>query len=88
MDLRPMPDSSVAVERIMALKGRPPNMALPVLAGSWAQVERLAEIPERYQGGPAGELAGTVDGGIARQASAGGVSGARPSPSGFRVTLS
>ncbi|MCD4749656.1 MAG: Sua5/YciO/YrdC/YwlC family protein, partial [Thermoanaerobaculales bacterium] len=44
------PFSAVAVERVMALKGRPRRIPLPVLAADWRQVEDLVEVPEGFRG--------------------------------------
>jgi len=43
------PASSVAVERILRMKGRPAEMALPILAADWDQVESLVEVPDRWR---------------------------------------
>lgn len=37
------------VDKVYRMKGRPGGMALPVLCGNWEQLERLAEVPERYR---------------------------------------
>jgi L-threonylcarbamoyladenylate synthase len=43
------PRRSEAVERVLALKGRPPELALPVLCADWAQVETLVAVPQRWR---------------------------------------
>ena len=36
-----------ALKRVFSIKGRPPDLALPVLVGSWEQVELVArDVPE------------------------------------------
>ena len=43
------PSDSVAVGRIAEAKGRPPEMAVPVLVADWQQLESLVLVPERYR---------------------------------------
>ena len=43
------PWSPEGVDKVYRMKGRPQGMALPVLCGNWEQLERLAEVPERYR---------------------------------------
>ena len=43
------PDSQAAIDKILALKDRPVQMALPVLCSDWSQVESLVEVPETYR---------------------------------------
>lgn len=38
-----------AVERICAMKARPPDIGLPVVCADWQQVEALAIVPERFR---------------------------------------
>jgi L-threonylcarbamoyladenylate synthase len=38
-----------AVERVCAMKGRPPELALPVLCADWAQLEELAVVPASFR---------------------------------------
>ena len=40
------PTDAVAVSRIVEAKGRPPEMAMPVLVADWQQLESLVEVPE------------------------------------------
>jgi len=44
-----IPWQAAAVARILAMKGRPPNLALPVLCAGWDQVERLAVVPAEHR---------------------------------------
>ena len=44
------PDDPAAVDRVFALKGRPAEKALPVVAASLAQLERLVVVPEEWRG--------------------------------------
>lgn len=44
------PDDPEAVDRVHALKGRPPEKALPVVGASLAQLERLVVVPEVWRG--------------------------------------
>jgi L-threonylcarbamoyladenylate synthase len=44
------PDDPEAVDRVHALKGRPPEKALPVVGASLAQLERLVVVPELWRG--------------------------------------
>jgi L-threonylcarbamoyladenylate synthase len=39
-----------AVARVLALKGRPKELALPVLCSGWEQVEALVSVPARWRG--------------------------------------
>lgn len=43
------PTDPVAVDRVFALKGRPADKALPVVAASLAQVEALVRLPEPWR---------------------------------------
>ncbi len=43
------PWSERAVGKVLDLKGRPGDMPLPVLAGDWGQVERVALVPENWR---------------------------------------
>lgn len=43
------PRSPQAVDRVLALKGRPPDLGLPVLCSDWQQLEELVEVPERWR---------------------------------------
>jgi L-threonylcarbamoyladenylate synthase len=43
------PQRRDAVERVYAMKGRPAELALPVLCADWAQLEDLVEVPERHR---------------------------------------
>ncbi len=43
------PDDPAGVERIRALKGRPEEMALPVLCADMQQVEELVEVPDAFR---------------------------------------
>lgn len=43
------PRSDRAVARVLELKQRPRQMALPVLAADWHQVEALVVVPERFR---------------------------------------
>jgi L-threonylcarbamoyladenylate synthase len=43
------PRRSDAVERVYAMKGRPADMAMPVLCADWAQLEELAVVPEHFR---------------------------------------
>lgn len=54
------PFSTEAVSRIFELKDRPPGMPLPVLAGSWSQVEAIAVIPEQHRSWLEGQWPGPV----------------------------
>jgi L-threonylcarbamoyladenylate synthase len=38
-----------AVARVLAMKGRPDSLALPVLCADWAQLEELAEVPLEHR---------------------------------------
>ena len=38
-----------AVSRVLAAKGRPPELALPVLCSDWQQLEALVEVPEVHR---------------------------------------
>jgi len=38
-----------AVARVLAAKGRPPELALPVLCADWQQLEALAEVPQAHR---------------------------------------
>lgn len=44
------PWSEKGVSRVLELKERPRDMALPVLAADWAQVDRLTQVPEVWRG--------------------------------------
>ncbi len=37
------------VARVCAMKGRAPELGLPVLCASWEQLEMLVQVPERYR---------------------------------------
>jgi tRNA threonylcarbamoyl adenosine modification protein (Sua5/YciO/YrdC/YwlC family) len=43
------PASNEARARIDVLKGRPPELGLPVLCADWRQLESLVVVPERYR---------------------------------------
>lgn len=43
------PLQAAAVERVRALKGRPPDLGLPVLCADWQQLEDLVIVPERFR---------------------------------------
>lgn len=43
------PRSPQAVERVFDAKGRPRDVALPVLCADWQQVRSLVEVPERFR---------------------------------------
>jgi L-threonylcarbamoyladenylate synthase len=43
------PASADAVARIYAMKARPERHPLPVLCSDWAQLESLAEVPDRHR---------------------------------------
>jgi L-threonylcarbamoyladenylate synthase len=43
------PWSAAAVARVRQMKGRPQELALPVLCGSWIQVEELVQVPEVHR---------------------------------------
>jgi len=43
------PTNPEAVARIFEAKGRPPEMAVPVLAADWQQLEAMVLVPERYR---------------------------------------
>lgn len=43
------PRSEKGVHRVLRLKGRPRNMALPVLAADWDQVDRLTQVTEVWR---------------------------------------
>jgi L-threonylcarbamoyladenylate synthase len=38
-----------AVSRVLAAKGRPPELALPVLCSDWQQLEALVEVPSAHR---------------------------------------
>jgi L-threonylcarbamoyladenylate synthase len=38
-----------AVSRVLAAKGRPPELALPVLCSDWQQLEALVEVPPAHR---------------------------------------
>ncbi|MCP4898094.1 MAG: threonylcarbamoyl-AMP synthase [bacterium] len=42
-------DDRAAVERIHSMKGRPSDLALPVLCATWAQVNSMVVVPEDYR---------------------------------------
>jgi tRNA threonylcarbamoyl adenosine modification protein (Sua5/YciO/YrdC/YwlC family) len=44
------PARADAVTRVLALKGRPQELALPVLCAGWGQVEALVSVPARWRG--------------------------------------
>lgn len=44
------PWSKKGVSRVLELKDRPRDMALPVLAADWDQVDRLTRVPEAWRG--------------------------------------
>lgn len=44
------PWSEEGVSRVLTLKDRPRDMALPVLAADWVQVDRLTRVPEAWRG--------------------------------------
>ncbi len=43
------PYSEEAVSRVLELKDRPGDMALPILAADWVQVDRLTVVPEIWR---------------------------------------
>ncbi len=43
------PTDPEAVARIFETKGRPPEMAVPVLAADWQQLEAMVRVPERHR---------------------------------------
>jgi len=43
------PRRAAAVERIRAMKARPPGLDLPVLCADWEQVEALVVVPESHR---------------------------------------
>ena len=43
------PSAPEAVERLLALKGRPADLGLPVLCADWDQVEALVAVPDRWR---------------------------------------
>jgi L-threonylcarbamoyladenylate synthase len=43
------PGNAEAVARVLALKGRPPALALPVLCADWSQVDALVDVPQRWR---------------------------------------
>jgi tRNA threonylcarbamoyl adenosine modification protein (Sua5/YciO/YrdC/YwlC family) len=43
------PLDHVAVSRVLAAKGRPAELALPVLCSDWQQLEALVEVPEVHR---------------------------------------
>jgi tRNA threonylcarbamoyl adenosine modification protein (Sua5/YciO/YrdC/YwlC family) len=45
------PNSERAVDRIRAMKNRPPGMGLPILCADWIQLEELASVPEVHREG-------------------------------------
>ena len=45
--------NETALQRVFDIKGRPANLALPVLVANWEQVGMVAQVPE----GPVGQLA-------------------------------
>ncbi len=47
--LAAMPGDSLAVDRIRRMKGRPSDMAFPVLCANWNQVETAVEVPRQYR---------------------------------------
>lgn len=43
------PANEVGVAHVVAMKGRPPNLGLPVLCADWQQVESLVVVPETFR---------------------------------------
>jgi len=43
------PTSRLALAKVCAMKGRPEELALPVLCADWQQVESLVEVPEVHR---------------------------------------
>ena len=43
------PANEVGVAHVVAMKGRPPNLGLPVLCADWQQVESLVVVPEEFR---------------------------------------
>lgn len=43
------PDCSASVARVMEMKGRPPQISLPVLVADWEQLQQLVEVPEEHR---------------------------------------
>ncbi len=43
------PFNEEAVARVRAMKGRPPDLGLPVLCADWQQVEELVKVPARHR---------------------------------------
>ncbi len=43
------PSSAAAVDRVRELKGRPRDMPMSVLCGSWPQLDQLVEVPKRHR---------------------------------------
>jgi L-threonylcarbamoyladenylate synthase len=43
------PRNGEAVDRVFALKGRPTELALPVVCSDWQQVEALVSIPDAHR---------------------------------------
>jgi tRNA threonylcarbamoyl adenosine modification protein (Sua5/YciO/YrdC/YwlC family) len=43
------PRSAAGVDRVLALKDRPPDLGLPVLCADWRQLEMLAVVPQRWR---------------------------------------
>jgi len=43
------PTDPEAVARIFDAKGRPPEMAIPVLASDWQQIESMVHVADRYR---------------------------------------
>jgi tRNA threonylcarbamoyl adenosine modification protein (Sua5/YciO/YrdC/YwlC family) len=43
------PRCANAVARIIAMKGRPQDLGLPVLGADWQQIESLVRVPERFR---------------------------------------
>jgi L-threonylcarbamoyladenylate synthase len=43
------PFDHCGVARVLAAKGRPPELALPVLCSDWQQLEALVEVPQAHR---------------------------------------